>query len=183
MCPLTQLKLEEWRGEMVREQRMPTNILSRNENHGLPLKNTVRRCLVVGWRSSGLHICRDTNSYLWQLLLLSDNADRQGWRYGQFHRNLRRHAHRHRAESQDRKSTRLNSSHGYISYAVFCLKKKKNNATARRRSRGSNACRLPTTRAGTLQRCRDAPRALSAMLRAGRRRARRLTRRSRPRGL
>src|SRR2546422_7615620 len=28
--------------------------------------------------------------------------------------------------SADRKSTRLNSSHGYISYAVFCLKKKKN---------------------------------------------------------
>src|SRR2546422_7096806 len=28
--------------------------------------------------------------------------------------------------SGDRKSTRLNSSHGYISYAVFCLKKKKN---------------------------------------------------------
>src|SRR3989449_5582117 len=26
--------------------------------------------------------------------------------------------------SRDRKSTRLNSSHGYISYAVFCLKKK-----------------------------------------------------------
>src|SRR2546422_8417176 len=32
---------------------------------------------------------------------------------------------RHAAEL-DRKSTRLNSSHGYISYAVFCLKKKKN---------------------------------------------------------
>src|SRR2546422_8132421 len=28
-------------------------------------------------------------------------------------------------ERLDRKSTRLNSSHGYISYAVFCLKKKK----------------------------------------------------------
>src|SRR2546422_7484050 len=28
----------------------------------------------------------------------------------------------------DRKSTRLNSSHGYISYAVFCLKKKKDQA-------------------------------------------------------
>src|SRR2546422_1221946 len=28
-------------------------------------------------------------------------------------------------EGRDRKSTRLNSSHGYISYAVFCLKKKK----------------------------------------------------------
>src|SRR2546429_6331270 len=30
-------------------------------------------------------------------------------------------------EQRDRKSTRLNSSHGYISYAVFCLKKKKIN--------------------------------------------------------
>src|SRR5256884_4014583 len=30
---------------------------------------------------------------------------------------------------RDRKSTRLNSSHGYISYAVFCLKKKKQNET------------------------------------------------------
>src|SRR2546429_5803678 len=30
------------------------------------------------------------------------------------------------AAGADRKSTRLNSSHGYISYAVFCLKKKKN---------------------------------------------------------
>src|SRR2546429_5336902 len=29
------------------------------------------------------------------------------------------------AKRIDRKSTRLNSSHGYISYAVFCLKKKK----------------------------------------------------------
>src|SRR2546422_1153271 len=30
-------------------------------------------------------------------------------------------------ENIDRKSTRLNSSHGYISYAVFCLKKKNKN--------------------------------------------------------
>src|SRR2546422_4983746 len=29
--------------------------------------------------------------------------------------------------ARDRKSTRLNSSHGYISYAVFCLKKKNSN--------------------------------------------------------
>src|SRR2546422_8700866 len=29
------------------------------------------------------------------------------------------------SRTPDRKSTRLNSSHGYISYAVFCLKKKK----------------------------------------------------------
>src|SRR2546422_7422859 len=32
---------------------------------------------------------------------------------------------RQRGGERDRKSTRLNSSHGYISYAVFCLKKKK----------------------------------------------------------
>src|SRR2546422_3324422 len=31
----------------------------------------------------------------------------------------------------DRKSTRLKSSHGYISYAVFCLKKKKNTQQSR----------------------------------------------------
>src|SRR2546422_7004721 len=36
----------------------------------------------------------------------------------------------------DRKSTRLNSSHGYISYAVFCLKKKK--------SKSEHACQCHT---------------------------------------
>src|SRR2546429_4440932 len=33
------------------------------------------------------------------------------------------------ARDSDRKSTRLNSSHGYISYAVFCLKKKTKSPT------------------------------------------------------
>src|SRR5262245_30537518 len=36
-----------------------------------------------------------------------------------------------RGQQRDRKSTRLNSSHLGISYAVFCLKKKKNNRTAK----------------------------------------------------
>src|SRR2546422_7415734 len=40
--------------------------------------------------------------------------------------------------TRDRKSTRLNSSHGYISYAVFCLKKK-------------NICILPKQREKTTQ--------------------------------
>src|SRR2546429_5827931 len=35
-----------------------------------------------------------------------------------------RDGHGIHGDAQDRKSTRLNSSHGYISYAVFCLKKK-----------------------------------------------------------
>src|SRR2546422_5067277 len=39
----------------------------------------------------------------------------------------------------DRKSTRLNSSHGYISYAVFCLKKK---SSTRSLYRSSKRCRL-----------------------------------------
>src|SRR5947209_9320466 len=38
---------------------------------------------------------------------------------------IERLAHRRRGEHRDRKSTRLNSSHANISYAVFCLKKKK----------------------------------------------------------
>src|SRR5256885_12128405 len=65
-----------------------------------------------------------------------DSADR---RLGRFHPlprfNFRLHApmKRTRIESstapRDRKSTRLNSSHLVISYAVFCLKKKKHNLT------------------------------------------------------
>src|SRR2546422_1801720 len=45
-----------------------------------------------------------------------------------------------RSLSLDRKSTRLNSSHGYISYAVFCLKKKKKKPTAPLPTAYSNVC-------------------------------------------
>src|SRR5258707_13355636 len=50
---------------------------------------------------------------------------------GSLHRALRRPRHPQveglaRRDGRDRKSTRLNSSHANISYAVFCLKKKKN---------------------------------------------------------
>src|SRR2546422_7894126 len=40
----------------------------------------------------------------------------------------------------DRKSTRLNSSHGYISYAVFCLKKKKRHPPSQRRGTLHGRC-------------------------------------------
>src|SRR2546422_4233289 len=43
----------------------------------------------------------------------------------------------------DRKSTRLNSSHGYISYAVFCLKKKKK-YTEKTLNRGTKTQKLRT---------------------------------------
>src|SRR2546430_11192404 len=42
-----------------------------------------------------------------------------------------RHAIAHFYQRRDRKSTRLNSSHSQISYAVFCLKKKKKHADSR----------------------------------------------------
>src|SRR2546429_1625653 len=47
----------------------------------------------------------------------------------------------HRRADGDRKSTRLNSSHGYISYAVFCLKKKK--ALDEQHQLGERAWRAP----------------------------------------
>src|SRR3989440_3454531 len=40
-------------------------------------------------------------------------------------------------ETVDRKSTRLNSSHDQISYAVFCLKKKKTNSNLREKLQGT----------------------------------------------
>src|SRR2546429_1838650 len=43
-----------------------------------------------------------------------------------------------RPARRDRKSTRLNSSHGYISYAVFCLKKKKKKKTKRSSNKKRN---------------------------------------------
>src|SRR2546422_4726149 len=50
-------------------------------------------------------------------------AARRGRRLAAAPARDRRHAQT--IPGGDRKSTRLNSSHGYISYAVFCLKKKK----------------------------------------------------------
>src|SRR5256885_11809872 len=55
------------------------------------------------------------------------------------------HCRRSHSRRQDRKSTRLNSSHLVISYAVFCLKKK--NTTPRsRRIRAARQCRIATGR-------------------------------------
>src|SRR5437588_3790403 len=49
------------------------------------------------------------------------------------------------AHLEDRKSTRLNSSHTVISYAVFCLKKKKKKHTPD----GTQSSRIPRTRGRT----------------------------------
>src|SRR2546429_3251318 len=48
-------------------------------------------------------------------------------------------------QDRDRKSTRLNSSHGYISYAVFCLKKKKPSHAAKYETNSVSTTATTTT--------------------------------------
>src|SRR5215216_7621174 len=61
--------------------------------------------------------------------LFRSRAGTHGRRRPRPRRRPRRHRPRLRLRSRDRKSTRLNSSHQIISYAVFCLKKKKKKNT------------------------------------------------------
>src|SRR5438034_2351023 len=56
--------------------------------------------------------------------LFRSQGEGQPLRHAGPHDRRHRGARRHPAPLQDRKSTRLNSSHTVISYAVFCLKKK-----------------------------------------------------------
>src|SRR2546430_5190461 len=63
-------------------------------------------------------------------------------------------AARHLARPRDRKSTRLNSSHSQISYAVFCLKKKK--TCKHHCSTGTSTQRRLTCRLGALS-CNEPP--------------------------
>src|SRR5256885_9997058 len=74
---------------------------------------------------------RENRQYLPILRWPSERGHRSrispGWRQTVAHVALALHV----VEGRDRKSTRLNSSHLVISYAVFCLKKKKNRASAR----------------------------------------------------
>src|SRR5688572_32435863 len=77
-------------------------------------------------------IRRPPRSTLFPYTTLFRSARAISARVGARDRNRAHHANaaprrerRHRNRQQDRKSTRLNSSHSQISYAVFCLKKKK----------------------------------------------------------
>src|SRR5207248_11749491 len=68
---------------------------------------------------------RPPNEHIVLLEIGDQLADRlAGLHHGEIRR---RRDHRHLPLLRDRKSTRLNSSHRTISYAVFCLKKKTNN--------------------------------------------------------
>src|SRR3712207_7632596 len=66
----------------------------------------------------------DPEPYRFALSQAEANVQGREQELEQRRRELERRAH------LDRKSTRLNSSHANISYAVFCLKKNNNNATS-----------------------------------------------------
>src|SRR2546429_3296871 len=74
-----------------------------------------------------LMIRRPPRSTLFPYTTLFRSACTSSLRLGAYRRRRCRLQAGHASASLDRKSTRLNSSHGYISYAVFCLKKKKKN--------------------------------------------------------
>src|SRR5207245_10536772 len=81
-------------------------------------------------RSSDLNDRRTWDAYsirYWPSFVLIDKAGTIRYTgYGEFHLDDGDYQEWDRRITQlDRKSTRLNSSHGSISYAVFCLKKKK----------------------------------------------------------
>src|SRR5206468_5642387 len=76
---------------------------------------------------------------------LNENHDDESWPHCQHEKIAlmpRDLSLRRQSERSDRKSTRLNSSHDQISYAVFCLKKK--TPPGRTRSRTCSARRLRT---------------------------------------
>src|SRR5471030_3404735 len=77
-----------------------------------------------------LMIRRPPRSTLFPYTTLFRSLHRQGWAP-----QPDRERPAHRGGHQDRKSTRLNSSHLGISYAVFCLKKKKSPITSNRAAR------------------------------------------------
>src|SRR2546422_8522576 len=72
-------------------------------------------------RAVGLYVCANVHSNRTNTLLTVNDSLTEKARFI-FGRCLQA---AYPARCGDRKSTRLNSSHGYISYAVFCLKKKK----------------------------------------------------------
>src|SRR2546429_4478300 len=92
----------------LRENRVRCGIDPAMRGVGLPVPKTAWR---GGGKVSGDKIA--TSSFDFRLA--------QGCCYWHFDPNA--------SNLLDRKSTRLNSSHGYISYAVFCLKKKKKKVT------------------------------------------------------
>src|SRR2546422_10082296 len=83
-----------------------TEIYTLSLHDALPICASATRWVTGPDRTNAARSCRNVLSSVWSATTISSfSASSQS--------------------ATDRKSTRLNSSHGYISYAVFCLKKKK----------------------------------------------------------
>src|SRR5438874_10597863 len=91
----------------------PTEIYTLSLHDALPISVDVDHVL------AGCRRARCTHRGGLRRASSSDRSQHHEWRRG-----TRWHVH-HQHSGEDRKSTRLNSSHVEISYAVFCLKKKK----------------------------------------------------------
>src|SRR2546429_3067220 len=109
--------LREWKRKI--EQLRQRWRAVRQENERLRKENEVLRRREKQWERERERL-REENDRLRQQLEEAQRANKR--QAAPFSRGTRK---------EDRKSTRLNSSHGYISYAVFCLKKKKNRQRAR----------------------------------------------------
>src|SRR5690606_40958717 len=100
-----------------------------------PGKRQLTEKLMPVLRGGGLDVPKllrtaNTAQVLPALVTEYGRPDERHWLWRHLHEILSDTApatlqHRYRCARQDRKSTRLNSSHVKISYAVFCLKKKK----------------------------------------------------------
>src|SRR2546429_4022731 len=93
------------------------------------ITKSVVRLIGTDSRARRPHAIHDVR---WRLAVVSFYLEAKKWPADFFFQNDEKIAAlakigcpRHLLPQRDRKSTRLNSSHGYISYAVFCLKKKK----------------------------------------------------------
>src|SRR5436309_11942629 len=102
----------------------------------LLLRRPPRSTLFPTRRSSDLGAARDRSA--------GDEANPRDFRVSRGARPAARRSGEHRVKP-DRKSTRLNSSHVKISYAVFCLKKKKNKKLSQRTSSSYACVRLTFT--------------------------------------
>src|SRR5947209_15298604 len=90
---------------------------------GAPVQGSI---VTERWRTRSAHACRSVRQYRPSFGPLQSRAGGGGWplRAEAAEPHSCRNTPARRLPAQDRKSTRLNSSHANISYAVFCLKKK-----------------------------------------------------------
>src|SRR5205085_619893 len=90
-----------------------------------PARSPLFHAFFAAVQQAGLELTKDVNGYKQEGFAKFDRNIHRGRRLSAARAYLHPVMKRPNLEVRDRKSTRLNSSHSQISYAVFCLKKKK----------------------------------------------------------